>query len=399
MDFNTPIRSNTTPLSNPVFKSKLIILNEWWLMKPQNQCKGLALAGIASMERERMFLSSVIVKRHEPNVVETEDGITIIFRGFINSSRTSQNGFSSDVCRRFLVGFPHNWKNYFVHSSGNECQYVDKVTGFDDSNASSHKKTADENSQEVMEAEDNGNIVSIRLPQPQVGMVDNGENVVSDVNELHASSHLKTADVASHEAMEAEDKDNIASLRLSQPLVNVGYNGENRVSDVDDLNASFHKNTAHVISHEPMVAEANVNIGSLRLSQPQVDLINNGENGVSIVAAAESRQSLMSVFEFDPIHEQSNVRSPLNPKKLEFEQLSSDRKEKKRIKKKIVEGTSSLCKKVLTRSIAKKSHMMLKRDVKAEVKCSSSPVRRSPRVLNYGKKISYLDFFEDLDFF
>ncbi|XP_045812973.1 uncharacterized protein LOC123906975 isoform X2 [Trifolium pratense] len=379
MDFNTPIRSNTTPLSNPVFKSKLIILNEWWLMKPQNQCKGLALAGIASMERERMFLSSVIVKRHEPNVVETEDGITIIFRGFINSSRTSQNGFSSDVCRRFLVGFPHNWKNYFVHSSGNECQYVDKVTGFDDSNASSHKKTADENSQEVMEAEDNGNIVSIRLPQPQVGMVDNGENVVSDVNELHASSHLKTADVASHEAMEAEDKDNIASLRLSQPLVNVGYNGENRVSDVDDLNASFHKNTAHVISHEPMVAEANVNIGSLRLSQPQVDL--------------------MSVFEFDPIHEQSNVRSPLNPKKLEFEQLSSDRKEKKRIKKKIVEGTSSLCKKVLTRSIAKKSHMMLKRDVKAEVKCSSSPVRRSPRVLNYGKKISYLDFFEDLDFF
>ncbi|PNX60212.1 hypothetical protein L195_g060074, partial [Trifolium pratense] len=108
-----------------------------------------------------------------------------------------------------------------------------------------------------------------------------------------------------------------------------------------------------------MVAEANVNIGSLRLSQPQVDL--------------------MSVFEFDPIHEQSNVRSPLNPKKLEFEQLSSDRKEKKRIKKKIVEDTSSLCKKVLTRSIAKKSHMMLKRDVKAEVKCSSSPVRRSPR--------------------
>jgi hypothetical protein len=47
--------------------------------------------------RERMFFSSVIVKRHEPNVVETEDGVTIIIRGFINSSRTSQNGFPSDV--------------------------------------------------------------------------------------------------------------------------------------------------------------------------------------------------------------------------------------------------------------------------------------------------------------
>ncbi|CAJ2668700.1 hypothetical protein L195_g002200 [Trifolium pratense] len=117
-----------------------------------------------------------------------------------------------------------------------------------------------------MEAEYNGNIASIRLPQPQVGMADSGENVVSDVNDLHASSHLKTADATSHEAMEAEDKDNIDSLRLSQPLVDVGYNGENRVSDVDDLNASCHKNTAHVISHEAMVAEANVNIGSLRLS-------------------------------------------------------------------------------------------------------------------------------------
>ncbi|KAK2429000.1 hypothetical protein QL285_027476 [Trifolium repens] len=327
MDLNTPIRSNTTPLSSSVFKSKLIFLHEWWLMKPQNQCNGLALAGIASMERERMFFSSVIVKRHEPNVVETEDGVTIIIRGFINSSRTSQNGFPSDVCRRFSVGFPHNWKNYSADSSGNECQYVDKVTGFDDSNAFSHKKTADE---------------------------------------------------ISHEAMEAEDNDNIASIRLSQPQVGVAYNGENRVSDVDDLNPC-HKKKADVTSQEAMEAEDNNNIGGLRLSQPQVDLINNSENGVSIAAAAESNQSLMGVFEFDPIHEQSNVTSPIYPKKLEFEQLSSDRKEKKRIKK-IVEDTSSLCSRVLTRSIAKKSHMMLKRDGKAEVKCSSCPVRRSPRI-------------------
>jgi hypothetical protein len=237
------------------------------------------------------------------------------------------------VCRRFSVGFPHNWKNYSADSSGNECQYVDKVTGFDDSNAFSHKKTADE---------------------------------------------------ISHEAMEAEDNDNIASIRLSQPQVGVAYNGENRVSDVDDLNPC-HKKKADVTSQEAMEAEDNNNIGGLRLSQPQVDLINNSENGVSIAAAAESNQSLMGVFEFDPIHEQSNVRSPLYPKKLEFEQLSSDRKEKKRIKK-IVEDTSSLCSRVLTRSIAKKSHMMLKRDGKAEVKCSSCPVRRSPRVHNYKNK-------------
>jgi hypothetical protein len=55
--------------------------------------------------RERMFFSSVIVKRHEPNVVETEDGVTIIIRGFINSSRTSQNGFPSDVGYPFSSWF------------------------------------------------------------------------------------------------------------------------------------------------------------------------------------------------------------------------------------------------------------------------------------------------------
>jgi hypothetical protein len=238
------------------------------------------------------------------------------------------------VCHRFSVGFPHNWKNYSAHSSGNECQYVDRVTGFDDSNASSHKKTVDE---------------------------------------------------TSHEAMEAEDNENIASIKLSHPQVGVVYNRENRVSDVDDVNASCHKKTADVSSQEAIEAEDNNNIGGLKLSQPQVDLINNGDNGVSIAAAAESNQSLMVVFEFDPIHEQSNVRSPLYPKKLEFERLSSNRKEKKR-NKKIVEDTSSLCSRVLTRSMAKKSRMMLKRDGKAEVKSSSCPVTRSPRLHNYKNK-------------
>jgi len=44
-----------------------------------------------------MFFSTVIVERHEPNVVETQDGITVMFHGLINASRTSQNGFSSEV--------------------------------------------------------------------------------------------------------------------------------------------------------------------------------------------------------------------------------------------------------------------------------------------------------------
>ncbi|RHN71978.1 hypothetical protein MtrunA17_Chr2g0282701 [Medicago truncatula] len=236
-----------------------------------------------------------------------------------------------EVCHRFSVGFPHNWKNYSAHSSGNECEHVDKVTGFDNSNTSSHKRTADETSQE---AEGNNNIVSLRLSLPQVGVIYNGENGFSNLDNSNASSHKKAADETLQEDMEPEGNDNIASLDLSQL---------------------------------------------------QVAVISNGENGVSSVAAAKNSQSLMRVFEFGPTHEPGSVRSPLYAKKLEFDQLSSDHKDKKCIKKKNVDDTGKLCSRVLTRSIAKKSHIMLIKDGKAEVKCFTSPVRRSTMVLNYKK--------------
>ena len=254
------------------------------------------------------------------------------------------------VCRHFSVGFPHNWKNYSAHSSGNECEHMDKVTGFDDSNTSSRKKTVDETSQE---AEGNDNIASLRLSQPQVGVIYNGENGFSNVDNSNTSSHKKAADETLQEDMEPEGNENIAGLKLSQK--------------------------------EDMEPEGNDNIASLDLSQPQIDVISNGENGVSSVAAAENSQSLISVFEFDPTHEPDSVRSPLYAKKLEFDQLSCDRKDKNRTKK-IVEDTGNLCSsRVLTRSIAKKSHMMLKKDGKTAVKCLTSPVRRSTRLLNYQK--------------
>ncbi|XP_058772966.1 protein EMBRYO DEFECTIVE 1674-like [Vicia villosa] len=313
MALNTPIRSNITPLSNSIFKSKPVFLHEWWLVKPLNHCNGFALAGIASTPGERMFVSSVIVKVHEPNVVETDDGIVVGFRGFINSSRTLQNGFPSQVCQRFSIGFPHDWKKLSAHL-GNECDYMDKVNDFDVSNASSHKETIDDTSQEAMKAQ------------------------------------------ADETLQETEGNDNIASHKLSHPQVEEAYNGENKVSDFDDSNASIHKKTADVTSHKAKEAEDDDNAGNLRMSQPQVDVINNGENGVSSVTTRESSQSKMGVFEFDPVLEQSSVKSPHHPKKLK---LSSDHKENnKRLKQKIIEDPGNSFRRV-TRSIAKNSHIML----------------------------------------
>ncbi|XP_050907255.1 kinetochore-associated protein KNL-2 homolog [Lathyrus oleraceus] len=351
MALNTPIRSNTTPLSNSIFKCKQIFLHEWWLVKPQNHCNGFAIAGFASIGRgEKVFVSTVIVKVHETNVVETQDGVIVGFRGFINFSRSFQNGFSSQICQRFSIGFPHDWKKLSARL-GNECDYVDRVNDFDVSNTPCHKETMDDTSQEAMEVEGNKNITSLRLSQPQVDVIYNGEDGFSNVDDSNASPCQKTADKS---LQEAEGNDNIASHKLSHPQVDVIYNGENKVSDFDDLNASFPKKTADMTSHEAKEADDDDNVGSLRISQLQVNMINTGENGVSSVAQAESSQSKMGVFEFDPVLEQSSVRSPLHPKKLNFYQLSSDPEENKRLKQKIVEDHGNLCRRVMTRSIAKK---------------------------------------------
>ncbi|CAJ1979229.1 unnamed protein product [Sphenostylis stenocarpa] len=71
-----------------------------------------------SKNRESLFLSTVVTKREEANVLHTQDGITIVFRGFMNTSRSSQNGVPLEVCQHFLVGFPHDWNKYAPHSYG-----------------------------------------------------------------------------------------------------------------------------------------------------------------------------------------------------------------------------------------------------------------------------------------
>lgn len=236
---------------------------------------------------------------------------------------------------------------------GNECDYVDRVNDFDVSNTSIHKETTDDTSQEAMKAEANKNVTSLMLSLPQVDEIYNGENEFTNVDDSNASSCQKTADET---LQEMEGNDNIASHKLSHPQVEEAYNGENKVSDFDDSNASIHKKTADVTSHKAKEAEDDDNAGNLRMSQPQVDMINNGENGVSSVTTRESSQSKMGVFEFDPVLEQGNVKSPLHPKKLK---LSSDHKENNnRLKQKIIEDPGNSFRRV-TRSIAKKSHIML----------------------------------------
>ncbi|CAH2047236.1 unnamed protein product [Thlaspi arvense] len=92
---------------------KSVSLSDWWLTKKANE-KALGVTGFESKGgyEVRLFSSGTISIRHDSTTLETSDGIRVCISGFINRSRTLQNGFSSEVCNRFLLGFPYSWKDH-----------------------------------------------------------------------------------------------------------------------------------------------------------------------------------------------------------------------------------------------------------------------------------------------
>ncbi|GMI71453.1 hypothetical protein HRI_000814600 [Hibiscus trionum] len=112
-DHLVPIAS-PTPLANLSLNS--VLLYDWWLSAAEPQ--GLAVGGFECRGRQgqRVLCSAAIAKRHDATTLETADGITVAISGFINSSRTLENGFPPKVCSHFLFGFPHDWEEYASQS-------------------------------------------------------------------------------------------------------------------------------------------------------------------------------------------------------------------------------------------------------------------------------------------
>uniref|UniRef100_A0A7N1A558 SANTA domain-containing protein n=1 Tax=Kalanchoe fedtschenkoi TaxID=63787 RepID=A0A7N1A558_KALFE len=94
---------------------KIVVLQEWWLVRSREEYEGwtLAISGLPINERAvRVFNSAPVVKRYSFFTVETADGVYVFLQGFINRLRTAEGGFSSEVFKDFLFGFPHNWEQY-----------------------------------------------------------------------------------------------------------------------------------------------------------------------------------------------------------------------------------------------------------------------------------------------
>ncbi|XP_045811302.1 kinetochore-associated protein KNL-2 homolog isoform X1 [Trifolium pratense] len=109
----TASTSNGTPTYSCF--QRTVTLYDWWLVKSQKDFQGkcVAISGISSRKEEavRIFNSAPIIKRYDEFSLETADGIYVLIRGFIHKQHTLDNGFTSEIFKSFLFGFPQNWES------------------------------------------------------------------------------------------------------------------------------------------------------------------------------------------------------------------------------------------------------------------------------------------------
>ncbi|KAL3327455.1 hypothetical protein AABB24_035240 [Solanum stoloniferum] len=101
-----------------------VSLKDWWLIRAERDSQGrtLAVAGLTSREGQalRGFTSAPILRIYDVFNLETIDGICVVLKGFINKSRSEENGFPSEVIEQFLFGFPPQWETFNEKFLGRE---------------------------------------------------------------------------------------------------------------------------------------------------------------------------------------------------------------------------------------------------------------------------------------
>ncbi|CAL2267999.1 unnamed protein product [Prunus armeniaca] len=121
---------NNTDVS---YFQKTVCLNDWWLIKAENEVQGkwLAVAGVSSRKEgaRRVFSSAPIAKRFDVFTLETVDGICVAIKGFINKQKTTENGFPSEVFSHFLFGFPPYWEQWVAKFFGGDSTTTCAVSG------------------------------------------------------------------------------------------------------------------------------------------------------------------------------------------------------------------------------------------------------------------------------
>ncbi|KAF8012947.1 hypothetical protein BT93_I0956 [Corymbia citriodora subsp. variegata] len=99
---------------------KTVCLYDWWLTRAaddDSQGRTLAISGFASPKQQsvqqvvRVFKSAPITKRYDFSTLETADGVCVRVFGLINKLRTTESGFSLEIFKHFVLGFPPDWED------------------------------------------------------------------------------------------------------------------------------------------------------------------------------------------------------------------------------------------------------------------------------------------------
>ncbi|KAI5015781.1 hypothetical protein ZWY2020_057171 [Hordeum vulgare] len=100
-----------------------VTLQEWWPVRLKGEERKLAVSGFT--EKNGLFTSAPIAQRYESLTLQDEDGVVVLLYGSFSLLRMRENGFSMQICERFMIGFSYWWETWDSHMESYPNLFID----------------------------------------------------------------------------------------------------------------------------------------------------------------------------------------------------------------------------------------------------------------------------------
>ncbi|XP_076797941.1 mis18-binding protein 1 isoform X2 [Arvicanthis niloticus] len=112
---NGEMMSRKTILQDPmknISKVKRVVHLQEWMIKVINNNTAICVEGKLVDETDVYWHSNVIIERIKHNELRTLSGNIYVLKGLIDRVSMKEAGYPSIFTRKFMFGFPENWKEY-----------------------------------------------------------------------------------------------------------------------------------------------------------------------------------------------------------------------------------------------------------------------------------------------
>ncbi|KAL1789719.1 mis18-binding protein 1 [Sigmodon hispidus] len=107
-------QENITDVVNKVKKYQVVQLQQW-MIKVINNNTAICVEGKLVNMADIYWHSNIIVERIKHNELRTLSGNIYILKGLIDQTSMKEEGYPCSIIRKFMFGFPRNWKDYIDH--------------------------------------------------------------------------------------------------------------------------------------------------------------------------------------------------------------------------------------------------------------------------------------------